>query len=126
MSWLTSNRSQPFWANVVANAGAGPRPISQSDLTVDKLIEGIKFVMSSSAIQSAQAIAQKMRQESGVDSAVDSFYRWLPLEEMQCQILSSHTARWLLTAGKTRIRLSDAAVAALLVEKRIKLDKLKS
>ncbi|KAL0929369.1 sterol glucosyltransferase [Colletotrichum truncatum] len=115
---------QPFWANVVATAGAGPRPIPQKQLTVESLVEGINYTMSSTAIESAKALAHKMRQENGAETAVKSFYRWLPIDQMKCEILSNQPGRWSFNAGGVNVRLSDAAVAALVAEKRIKLGKL--
>jgi hypothetical protein len=82
--------------------------------------------MSPAAINSALALAQKMRWESGVDAAVDSFYRWLPLDQMECQILSHHPARWSLKAGRRKLRLSNEAVVVLIGEKKIKLEELNS
>lgn len=37
--------SQPFWGHMVANAGAGPDPLSPRYMTVDTLAESIRFLM---------------------------------------------------------------------------------
>jgi hypothetical protein len=91
---------------------------------VDKLVEAINYAMSSGAIDSARILAQKMQRESGVDTAVESFYRWLPTEQLQCHIIPNQPARWSLERHKKQIKLSDAAVAALIAESKIKLNEL--
>ncbi|KAK8130689.1 glycosyltransferase family 28 domain-containing protein [Apiospora kogelbergensis] len=117
---------QPFWANVVAAAGAGAKPIPQKEVTVERLTEALQFVLSREASQAATKIAQQMSRENGTRAAVDSFHRWLPLEEMRCQIDRSQIARWLLEMhGKHAIRVSDAVASVLLAKKKIKLDQLR-
>lgn len=118
--------SQPFWANVVAAAGAGAKPIPQKEVTVERLTEALQFVLSREASQAATKIAQQMSRENGTRAAVDSFHRWLPLEEMRCQIDRSQVARWLLEMhGKHAIRVSDAVASVLLAKKKIKIDQLR-
>ncbi|EHA54186.1 glycosyltransferase family 28 domain-containing protein [Pyricularia oryzae 70-15] len=116
---------QPFWANVVAAAGAGPRPIPQMEMTVERLTEALQFALSPDATRAAAILAQKMGQEDGVATAVESFHRWLPLEKMRCEIDPSRVARWEVEVkGKRRLRLSDTVVTTLLAEKQIKKDDL--
>ncbi|KAI9167696.1 Sterol 3-beta-glucosyltransferase [Paramyrothecium foliicola] len=115
---------QPFWGNVVANAGAGPRPIPQKQLTVERLVNAINYAVSSGAKDSARMIAEKMRAENGVNTAVESFYRWLPIDQMHCPILSDQPARWRIERDKKQVKLSDAAVAVLLAQKKLKLNEL--
>ncbi|KAH6643326.1 glycosyltransferase family 28 domain-containing protein [Truncatella angustata] len=118
---------QPFWADVVAKAGAGTKPIPQKQLTVERLVEAIKFAISPAANVAAQKLAAKMRRESGVDTAVASFHRALPTPEMRCEIVPGQVARWVLdTKGRRRVRISDAAVAVLIVQKKIQINQLKS
>ncbi|KAI1857259.1 uncharacterized protein JN550_013342 [Neoarthrinium moseri] len=116
---------QPFWADVVANAGAGPRPIPQKELTVERLVEAIEFATSTAAKNAAETLAFRMRQEKGVDTAVSSFHRGLPMTGMRCEILPDQVARWIRDTRGKRTRMSDAAVAVLIAQKKIKIDELK-
>ena len=118
--------SQPFWASVVAAAGAGPGPIPQKDLTVERLVDALNFALSPRANAAAGAVAHKMARENGVQAAVDSFHRWLPIDQLRCQVLPYQAARWLLEVHGKQARLSDAAVDALVAAKKIKSGQLRA
>lgn len=63
-----------------------------------------------------------MRQESGVETAVQSFHRRLPTSQLCCDILPQHTARWIHTPKKskhTSVKLSNEALAILLNSKEV-------
>ncbi|KAF1950307.1 sterol glucosyltransferase [Byssothecium circinans] len=104
---------QPFWGNMVAAAGAGPRPIHHKLLTSQNLTDAIAFCLMPDARQAAQTISSRMASERGIEAAVQSFHANLPLETMQCAILRNALAAW--TYKKTNIQLSKLA-AQLLIE----------
>jgi hypothetical protein len=67
-----------------------------------------------------------MRQESGVNTAVDSFHRHLPVATLACELIPQNAAKWQYVArskkgGKGHIRLSNAALKVLLDAKKVKL-----
>ncbi|KAM0703866.1 hypothetical protein Q7P35_008871 [Cladosporium inversicolor] len=113
----TSNyASQPFWGRIVAASGAGPLPIAYRELSVDKLHNAIQVCRSAEAKVAAEAIATRMRQENGVDTAVRSFHHHLPMSLLCCDILPQHVARWIYTPKKSkrvRVRLSSEALIVL-------------
>ncbi|OHX00426.1 UDP-glucosyltransferase [Colletotrichum incanum] len=98
---------QPFWGRVVAKAGAGPAPIPQKELDVGIMVEAIRFCLSPAANHAVQAVAQTMRQEQGVDTAVVSFHRSIPVNVMCCDILPDQPAGW------TRQELKSADLKVL-------------
>ncbi|KZL81249.1 hypothetical protein CI238_11671 [Colletotrichum incanum] len=114
----------PFFGDVVAAKGAGPNPIPHTTLTVDNLTSAIKFCLKSEVLESSQAIASQMRQERGVDKAVESFHKHLPVDALTCDLIPGNIARWQCQPNKHRarqtIKLSDAAMATLMAEKEIK------
>lgn len=67
--------SQPFWANMVAAAGAGPR-----------------MCLAPETANAAKSIAARMRHENGVKEAAQSFHCNLPIETMKCDILEGENA----------------------------------
>ncbi|KAL4973118.1 hypothetical protein BDW66DRAFT_162365 [Aspergillus desertorum] len=81
---------QPFWGNLVAASGAGPKPIPYRDVTASNLAEAIGFCLQSQSRHAAQKIASRMQYEDGVKAAVDSFHRNLPLDKLAAQILVGH------------------------------------
>ncbi|KAF8201061.1 sterol glucosyltransferase [Mycena galopus ATCC 62051] len=108
---------QPFWGNMVAAAGAGPRPIPHKKLNVKALATAIAFCLTPEAAAAARSIAEKMKAESGVKTAVDSFHANLPLDRLKCDILPDRPAAWKVQKGKQTLRMSKLA-AELLVQKK--------
>ncbi|QKD57890.2 uncharacterized protein FOBCDRAFT_186963 [Fusarium oxysporum Fo47] len=121
---------QPFWGNIVAANNAGPRPIPHKSLTPDNLAAGIKLCLETETRTSAQAIASRMHQECGVDRAVESFHRHLPVEDLTCDLLPQRAARWTYhPQGDPKlgvVRLSDAALKVLLDQKQLKISNVKA
>ncbi|GKT49505.1 sterol 3-beta-glucosyltransferase UGT80B1 [Colletotrichum spaethianum] len=95
---------QPFWGDMVANAGAGPKPIRQQHLNVANLADAIRYCLSPRAVSAAQSIAAQMESENGVKAAVDSWHRQLPLERMQCDLIPSQPAAWAYAKSKKPIK----------------------
>lgn len=98
---------------MVAAAGAGPKPIPHKALDAHKLAQAILLCLTPKAIAAARNIADKMRSESGVKTAVDSFHANLPLERLQCGILFDRPAAWTIKKRKGKIRLSKLAAEVL-------------
>ncbi|KAF7369031.1 Glycosyltransferase family 1 protein [Mycena venus] len=108
---------QPFWGNMVAAAGAGPKPIPHKKLNPKALADAIAFCLTPAAAAAARTIADKMRSESGVKTAVDSFHANLPLDRLKCNILSDRPAAWKIQKGKGTLRLSKLAAEVLVQNK---------
>ncbi len=62
---------QFFWADRIAAVGAGPRPITRNRLTGDELAIAIDRAIGQHAVPAA-AIGHRLRQERGVEAAVDA------------------------------------------------------
>ncbi|KAJ5378638.1 UDP-glucuronosyl/UDP-glucosyltransferase [Penicillium cosmopolitanum] len=105
---------QPFWGNMVARSGAGPRPIPYASLTVQNLADGIEFCLTKESKAAAESISYKMRMESGVKAAVNSFHRNLPSARMRCDIIPGQPAVLKYSKGKHPLNLSTAAVLTLI------------
>lgn len=105
--------SQPFWGDMVAAAGAGPKPIAYKSLTVDALVEAIRYCLKPEALTAANQIAEKMRAESGVEAAVASFHANLPAHRLSCDVVPDQPAAWVYKKGRTQIRLSKVAAEIL-------------
>ncbi|KAF2124318.1 glycosyltransferase family 1 protein [Dothidotthia symphoricarpi CBS 119687] len=104
---------QQFWGNMIAAAGAGPKPIPHKSLTVQSLSEAISFCLAPEATTAAQMICSQMATEHGVDAAVRSFHANLPLESIHCDIMPDLPASWMYK--KSPIKLSKLA-GQILVE----------
>ncbi|KAF8864364.1 UDP-Glycosyltransferase/glycogen phosphorylase [Acephala macrosclerotiorum] len=116
---------QPFWANMVAAAGAGPRPLDQKALSVSTLSRAIEFLLHPSTMQAAAQISSKMQHENGVKEAVKSFHRNLPVQQMNCDMLPRYPATWYWKRGKRILKLSQQAAAVLVEHKKIEASALR-
>jgi hypothetical protein len=108
--------SQPFWGKMVAAAGAGPMPIPQKEINAESLSGAINYCLSPEAASAAAAIAQKMQSERGVEAAVMSFHRNLPVNAMSCDVLPHLPATFYFGKGERKIKISSM-VAEVMVEK---------
>lgn len=99
---------------MVARSGAGPRPIPYASLTVQNLADGIEFCLTKESKAAAESISYKMRMESGVKAAVNSFHRNLPSARMRCDIIPGQPAVLKYSKGKHPLNLSTAAVLTLI------------
>jgi len=72
---------QPFWGSCVARMGVGPTPIPHAELTKEKLSEAILFCTKPEVKAAAQELGKKLRDEDGVQAAVDAFHRKLPVQQ---------------------------------------------
>lgn len=110
---------QQFWGARISEAKAGAEPIPYKSLTVDKLADGIKQLLTAEAKENAANIAASIEAEgNGAQNAVTSFHRSLVLRgdnSMRCSILDERVAVWRLK--NTQMRFS-ALAADLLVEQR--------
>lgn len=104
---------QPFWGSIIARSGAGPDPLPFKELTTEKLTEAINKALDPSIKERVEEISEKMKTESGVQNAVQSFYRHLDLDKLRCSICPHLPAVWAIR--KSKIRLS-AFAATILVE----------
>ncbi|KAJ5161084.1 hypothetical protein N7492_006476 [Penicillium capsulatum] len=104
---------QPFWGHMVSATGAGPEPIPYKALNSRKLAAAIRYCLSSQAKSSAQAVADQMQRECGVQEAVQSFHAHLPRHRMQCDLLPNEPAVWKIKKGKRIILISKKAAGIL-------------
>lgn len=94
--------SQQFWGDMVADVGAGPRPIPQRTLDSENLAASIRFCLTESALEATKRLAERMQSEQGVRSAVTSFHSKLPLQTMRCSVLGHKPAAWVLKKNTAR------------------------
>lgn len=110
---------------MVAAAGAGPKLIPHKDLTASKLADAITYSLSPHVAIQARSIAKKIKRESGVRAAVDSFHAHLPRQKMQCALVPGHPAVWEFRKGKQTVSLSKAAAGILVHRWRLQAKHLK-
>ena len=102
---------------MVANAGAGPKPIPFKQLDSQKLADGIVYCLTPQARSAAQSIAEQMKSEQGVQAAAQSWLRQLPKHRLRCDLVPSEPAAWVYRKGKKPIKLSKIAAEELVSRK---------
>lgn len=132
---LTYISSQPFWGDMVAAAGAGPRPVHHTSLTEENFTVIIETLLDPNTKLAAEGIAVKMRRERGVKRAAESFHSNLPQANLACSLLPAESGVWIYDAKALKkqtkkkitedLRLSPKAVAVLTKHKMLDLTKLK-
>ncbi|KAI9651529.1 MAG: hypothetical protein M1831_000782 [Alyxoria varia] len=123
---------QPFWGAMVSSAQAGAtKCIPYKHLDSDKLADGIKECLTSSARANVQKIATSIVDEGdGAANAVRSFHANLPLRgqrPMRCSLLQERACVWSLKKKKKgvgKMRLSALAAKVLVNEGLIKYNNL--
>lgn len=110
---------------MVSAAGAGPNPIAQRSLNVERLVEAIRFCLTPAANAAAQGIAAKMKTETGVKAAAASFYANLPVRELECDIVKDLPAAWVYQGENIQLRLSKVAVEILASNLKIDMKRLR-
>ena len=122
---LLNPYSQPFWGDMVAVAGAGPKPIRSKDINSQNLREAIAFCLSPEAAEAATKLAQSMHADSGVKAAMASFHRHLQSERLSCDLAPKRSAVWVYTKSKRAFKLSSVSAEVLIDYQRIKRKHLK-
>ncbi|KIY46560.1 glycosyltransferase family 1 protein [Fistulina hepatica ATCC 64428] len=113
---------QAFWGSMVHRAGAGPQPIPPAKLSVETLKAAIEFSVSPPARLAAQQLADRIRNENGVEEGAQSFYRHLPLLNMRCDLDPTRMAVW--WSNDYCLKLSAFAAQTLAEAKILKMDNL--
>ena len=73
---------QQFWGSRVAKLGAGPEPISRKHLSAQRLASAIHATIQDEGIRSRAAIiGERIKNENGVDRAIDVIHQYLPNHE---------------------------------------------
>jgi hypothetical protein len=110
---------------MVAAAGAGPAPILYHSLNSRNLADSIRYCLTPEAVIAAKSISERMKTESGVKAAVESFHASLPSESLQCDLIADQPAAWVCKDGKKLCKISKLAASILFENSKLSLKNLK-
>jgi hypothetical protein len=100
---------------MVANTGAGPRPIPYREQTADKLAQQIKEALHPGTRVRARQIGLRLQQERGCENAARRFHGSLAAKYSRCSIFPERIAVWdVKNVQEREIPLSILAAAVLL------------
>ncbi|KAM6538067.1 hypothetical protein FALCPG4_003950 [Fusarium falciforme] len=117
--------TQPFWGQMVANAGAGPQPIPYSSLTSRNLTDAIVHALTPEVAIAAQKMSESMKAESGVQAAVQHFHSNLPVEPQRCDLFPELPASWSYKGKRHQVLLSKKAERILTGANKLERNRLK-
>jgi UDP:flavonoid glycosyltransferase YjiC (YdhE family) len=108
---------QPFWANMVWRAGAGPQPVPFKQMTADTLAQSIRTAQRPDVKNAVNQMRAKIAAEDGALQTVLNFHDKLDIDRMRCQVCPDQLAIWDVKLRRKTYQLSNRAVAVLVQEK---------
>ncbi|KAI8941132.1 hypothetical protein NX059_002370 [Plenodomus lindquistii] len=102
---------QPFWGQMIARAGAGPKPVPYKLMTADSLAESITFALKDKVRIACEKMAADIASEDGATETVHAIESNLKIDDMRCHVCPERQAVWL--DKKTGTHLSGMAVCLL-------------
>ncbi|KAH7393778.1 hypothetical protein DE146DRAFT_660003 [Phaeosphaeria sp. MPI-PUGE-AT-0046c] len=108
---------QPFWGQMIARAGAGPKPVPFKQMNAEILAASIKFALQDDVKVAVQKMASQIAKEDGAADTVEAFEQDLNVDEMRCHLCPSRLAVW--RDKKTDMHLSGFAACALVQARKI-------
>ncbi|KAL5117639.1 hypothetical protein ACEQ8H_004532 [Pleosporales sp. CAS-2024a] len=102
---------QPFWGQMIARAGAGPKPVPFKQMTAESLAASIRFALQDKVKMAVQKMAAQIAREDGAAATVQAFEQNLNIDNMRCNVCPEQQAVW--REKKTGTHLSGLAVCTL-------------
>lgn len=108
---------------MIHRARAGPEPIPQKQLSVDKLADPIAHCLKDSTQAAAKQMSEQIKQENGPGIGSGHFHAVLPVDRMRCAIDPQSVAVW--RVRHTDITFGALAAAVLMEQELVKPEDLK-
>ncbi|RDW84124.1 glycosyltransferase [Aspergillus mulundensis] len=121
---LAKTEDQHNLGVALAKLAAGASPLSLQTLTPDTLAQGIEYCLRPDIQQAARTIQSQLIDEGGAQSAVQSFYRWLPPAQKRVCTITQRELAVFRVWNKPSLVICAEAAAVLLSKKRIGLSDL--
>ncbi|KAE8332618.1 glycosyltransferase family 1 protein [Aspergillus sergii] len=103
----------------LSSIGAAATPITSNMFPPDALYQALEFCLRPDVQESTRVVQKQVHNESGLESAVKAFYRWLPPQAQRCDITNQNLAMYQIW-NRPSMRISPEAAAVLLEEQLIK------
>uniref|UniRef100_A0A7S3ZCB6 EF-hand domain-containing protein n=1 Tax=Lotharella globosa TaxID=91324 RepID=A0A7S3ZCB6_9EUKA len=101
---------QPFWGQMVNNAGAGPKPTPVDQWKPDMLAKKFTSMFSKGQKKAALELSRAMKRENGAKESVRVFHEKLNIGQLECDLLQTDVAKfyvpnWRLKLGKRALTI---------------------
>ena len=115
---------QPFWGQMMARAGAGPKTVvPYKELTAERLAESITYAQRPDVREVAQQMAQGVARENGAGSTAVDIHTRLDMDELRCDLCPARLAVW--QHKRSGAHLSGFAACALVDRGLIRPDEVR-
>ncbi|KAE8315499.1 UDP-Glycosyltransferase/glycogen phosphorylase [Aspergillus transmontanensis] len=103
----------------LSSIGAAAAPLTSNMFSPDALYQALEFCLRPDVQESTRVVQKQVHNESGLESAIKAFYRWLPPQAQRCDITNQNLAMYQIW-NRPSMRISPEAAAVLLEEQLIK------
>ncbi|KAB8206676.1 UDP-Glycosyltransferase/glycogen phosphorylase [Aspergillus parasiticus] len=103
----------------LSSIGAAAAPLTSNMFPPDALYQALEFCLRPDVQESTRVVQKQVHNESGLESAIKAFYRWLPPQAQRCDITNQNLAMYQIW-NRPSMRISPEAAAVLLEEQLIK------
>lgn len=105
---------QYLWADKVYEANVGPKFCPVKELSVDILVYALQQLRNPIILNNAKNISIAMKQEDGIQGAMDHFMDFLPVDNMFCDVSmlmgEVRRARYFLPGSRLKVSVEFAAL----------------
>lgn len=102
---------QHLWGYAVAKNKLGPDPIPIQQLNDHNIFNSLTILLSECIVDNAKNFSKRIATENGALDAVRAFYKRLPINDMQCDLIPAEVATTWLT--KDGLKLSNKAISII-------------
>ncbi|QRD92604.1 hypothetical protein F9C07_12563 [Aspergillus flavus] len=103
----------------LSSIGATAAPLMSNMFSPDALYQALEFCLRPDVQESTRVVQKQVHDESGLESAIKAFYRWLPPQVQKCDITNQNLAMYQIW-NRPSMRISPEVAAVLLEEQLIK------
>ncbi|KAL2838120.1 hypothetical protein BJY01DRAFT_220273 [Aspergillus pseudoustus] len=118
---LAKTEEQRNLGLAIAKIGAGASPLALRALTTETLTQALTYCSRPDVQHAARAIQHQLIDEGGAESAVQSFYRWLPPAQKRVCAITQQDLAIFRVWNRSLLSVSAEAAAVLLAEEKISL-----
>lgn len=95
---------QPFWGESCYRAGVGPEPLPIDQVDTKRLVDALGRLLFPRVRERAKEISEEMKQENGVEGAIEAFHRHLPRDA----VVHKRKMIWNLSEQDTEVETSPS------------------
>ncbi|GAB5371411.1 hypothetical protein AAMO2058_001577600 [Amorphochlora amoebiformis] len=101
---------QPFWGQMVNNAGAGPKPTAVESWRAKTLAEAFLSMFTKEQKKAALLISKAFKRENGAREAVRIFHEKMLIGQLECDLLQTDVARYYVPNWRLKLGIKGFVI----------------